>query len=149
MSSLVLFTWSQPATCKGPRVLLCCMSPGTLLTHVAHLHCFCCQASVSYLRSTRISRRPFSNNCHTSSSVKGLHIAKAQRRSIGADSASSASSLDDESQRLQHKSTDAVLVVPAFYLDASVFRPLVVGLRRRGFNAALPPIRYENLALHW
>jgi hypothetical protein len=34
-----------------------------------------------------------------------------------------------------------VLVVPAFYLDAQVFRPFVQELRSRGFNAALPPVR--------
>jgi hypothetical protein len=34
-----------------------------------------------------------------------------------------------------------VLVVPAFYLDAQVFKPLVQELRSRGFNAALPPVR--------
>jgi hypothetical protein len=34
-----------------------------------------------------------------------------------------------------------VLVVPAFYLDAQVFRPFVQDLRSRGFNAALPPVR--------
>jgi hypothetical protein len=37
-----------------------------------------------------------------------------------------------------------VLVVPAFYLDAQVFRPLVEELRSRGFNAALPPIRWTD-----
>lgn len=34
-----------------------------------------------------------------------------------------------------------VLVVPAFYLDAMAFRPLVEELRARGYNAALPPVR--------
>lgn len=37
-----------------------------------------------------------------------------------------------------------MLVVPAFYLDAQVFRPLVEELRSRGFNAALPPIRWTD-----
>lgn len=39
-----------------------------------------------------------------------------------------------------------VLVVPAFYLDAQVFKPFVQELRSRGFNAALPPIRYSDPA---
>lgn len=33
-------------------------------------------------------------------------------------------------------------VVPAFYLDAVVFAPLVETLRAEGYNAALPPIRW-------
>ncbi|KAF6260349.1 hypothetical protein COO60DRAFT_1700352 [Scenedesmus sp. NREL 46B-D3] len=37
-----------------------------------------------------------------------------------------------------------VLVVPAFYLDAQAFKPLVQELRSRGFNAALPPIRWTD-----
>lgn len=37
-----------------------------------------------------------------------------------------------------------VLVVPAFYLDAQVFKPLVQELRSRGFNAALPPVRWTD-----
>jgi len=38
-----------------------------------------------------------------------------------------------------------VLVVPAFYLDAAAFKPLVQELRSQGFNAALPPIRCHCL----
>lgn len=38
-----------------------------------------------------------------------------------------------------------VLIAPAFYLDAAVFRPLAAELRSRGFDAALAPIRWY----HW
>jgi hypothetical protein len=44
----------------------------------------------------------------------------------------------------QVKDKGPVLVVPAFYLDASVFRPLVEELRSRGYNAALPPVRWTD-----
>jgi hypothetical protein len=35
-----------------------------------------------------------------------------------------------------------VLIAPAFYLDARLFRPLAAELRRRGYDAALAPIRW-------
>jgi hypothetical protein len=38
-----------------------------------------------------------------------------------------------------------VLIAPAFYLDAAVFRPLAAELRSRGYDAALAPIRWY----HW
>jgi hypothetical protein len=38
-----------------------------------------------------------------------------------------------------------VLIAPAFYLDAAVFRPLCAELRARGFDAALAPVRW----FHW
>lgn len=38
-----------------------------------------------------------------------------------------------------------VLIAPAFYVDAAPFRPLAAELRRRGYDAALAPIRWY----HW
>eukprot|EP00775_Hariotina_reticulata_P011086 gene11086-11241_t len=46
--------------------------------------------------------------------------------------------------RSSNLSKGPVLVVPAFYLDAAAFRPLVQELRAQGFNAALPPIRWTD-----
>lgn len=42
-----------------------------------------------------------------------------------------------------------MLVVPAFYLDAQVFKPFVQELRSRGFNAALPPVRWAQHSMAW
>jgi hypothetical protein len=61
--------------------------------------------------------------------------SKQQLRVTAAASSSSSSSSSSSLSR------GPVLVVPAFYLDAQAFKPLVQELRSRGFNAALPPIR--------
>jgi hypothetical protein len=67
--------------------------------------------------------------------------SKQQLRVTAAASSSFNSSSGLKNSSSSSLSRGPVLVVPAFYLDAQAFKPLVQELRSRGFNAALPPIR--------
>jgi hypothetical protein len=75
------------------------------------------------------------------SNVVPWRHSKQQLRVTPAASSSSAGSAGLTNSSSSSLSRGPVLVVPAFYLDAQAFKPLVQELRSRGFNAALPPIR--------
>lgn len=75
---------------------------------------------------------------------KVAHMRHMCVQAAASSSSPSSAGLTNSSSSSSSLSRGPVLVVPAFYLDAQAFKPLVQELRSRGFNAALPPIRWTD-----